>query len=408
MQKNEQRVIIVGGGFAGIKTAKELARSLPQQVQITLISDKEYFEYYPGLYRLVTGASPVEACVPLSDMLPSRVEIITDRVVSVDTHEKTVTGISGTVYQAKYLVLALGSKTAYFDIPGIEKNSYGFKSVEEALTLKHHIYELFNAKHSTETKESCLAQFHIVIVGGGASGVEIAGDLAAFTHELAKKYHIDQSLISIDIIESSPRILSTLDPKVSKKALEQLRRLGVNVYLNRTLVKEELETIYLKDMAMNSKTLIWTAGTQVHPLYKTIESFETNKKGRISVNNFLEAKNSTDIFILGDAADTPYAGLAQTALYDGEYVSYVINCKIRNLVAKPYKPKPVTYAIPIGKGWGILAMKHATYTGLFAYVVRHMIDLIFFAGMVNIKKLLTMYYEGFKYRKLEAIYDAKK
>lgn len=393
------KIIIVGGGFAGIKAAREIDSRLGSRAEVTLISDKPFFEYYPALYRLVTGASPIEACVPLADMLVNtNVNVVVDRIVSVDPNGKQVTGTSGTVYQGDYLILALGSETAYFDLPGLSDLSFGFKSVNEALELKHHIHDLF-IEHEHPSVAECVSHFHIVVVGGGASGVEIAGDLTYFLKKLTAHHKVDPSLITIDLIESSPRLVAALDPRVSARIEARLRKLGVNIYLNRSLVREEVEQVYLKDMSLKAKTVVWTAGTKVNGLYSTILGFTFNKKGRVTVDEYLQPIGLNNIFILGDAADTKYSGLAQTALADGEFIAAHIARIVAGKTLKSYKSKPVAYAIPVGENWGAVSVSGVRLYGPFAYLLRHFIDFRFFSNIVSVKKLFSMYIEGWKYRK---------
>jgi NADH dehydrogenase len=183
----DTRIIIVGGGFAGIETARKLAKQNLKNTHITLLSNKSYFEYYPALYRVVTGASPIEVCVPLSDMVPKSVEIVLDGAQAIDLKAKTVTGVSGTVRPFDYIVLALGSETTYFNLPGLSDLALGFKSVKEAVNLKKHLHLLFE-EHSHPDNSELVSHFHIVIVGGGPSGVEVAGDLTAYMHTLGYGY----------------------------------------------------------------------------------------------------------------------------------------------------------------------------------------------------------------------------
>jgi NADH dehydrogenase len=396
----KKRIIVVGGGFGGVQTARKLYRLLGNTVSITLISDKAYFEYYPALYRIVTGASPIEACVPLENMLHNTaVDIVVDKIVSIDINTKEITGISGIVYTADFLVLALGSQTAYFDLPGLSELSFGFKSVGEAVKLKKHIHDLFLA-HEHPSITECVSHFHVVIVGGGASGIEIAGDITYYFAQLAESHNVQKSLITIDLIESSPRLLPSAEEQVSRKIEARLRKLGVNIYLNRSLVKEEIETVYMKDMSFKSKTVIWTAGTRVNSLYRQTNGFSFNKKGKVLVNEYLEAQHLNSVYVLGDAADTPYSGLAQTAIHDGEFIASDISDIVRGKSRKEYKPKKTLFAIPVGDNWGVLNIGIFNLYGILAYWVRHGIDFFYFAGIVSPKFLFTMFIKGWKYRNL--------
>jgi NADH dehydrogenase FAD-containing subunit len=175
MQKTDvlNNVVILGGGFAGTRAAIDLAKKNLPHTKITLISNKSYFEYYPGLYRVVTGASPIEVCVPLEDMVPPSVDIVIDTITSIDIANKKIVGAKLGDIDYSRLVIALGSETTYFNLPGLDTLSLGFKSTKEALRLKHHIFELFKT-HMHPNQNELTSHFHVVVVGGGPSGIEVA------------------------------------------------------------------------------------------------------------------------------------------------------------------------------------------------------------------------------------------
>ncbi len=396
----ERKILILGGGFGGIIAARELARKNLKNTHITLLSNKNYFEYYPALYRVVTGASPIEVCVPLSEVLPKKVECNVDAVKEVNVAEKFVTGESGSAYHYDDLIIALGSETTYFGLPGIEDLSLGFKSVNEALRLKNHLAKLFE-EHQHPSQGEMVAHFHIVIVGGGPSGVEVAGDLSVHMQKLAKEYKVDPSFITIDLIESGGRLIPSIPPASSARVLARLRKLGINVFLNRFVVKEEIEQVYMKDMSLQAKTLIWTAGTQLNRLISTIQGLSFAKNKRVEVDEYLGAKGTDSVYIIGDAAATPYSGLAQTAIYDGEYVADVIAARTKGREPKKYKPKKTAFSIPVGDNWGVFVMGPFRMYGYPAYIMRHMIDFMFFSGVLSVKKLFSLFFEGWKYRKLK-------
>lgn len=387
------QVIIVGGGFAGTEIARRLADA--GGVNITLISDKSYFEYYPAFYRVVTGAVPIEVCVPLADLVPKNVDIIVDRINNIDLKNKEVTGEKGQVYKADYIVLALGSQTTYFNLPGLAEHSFGFKSIGEAVELKKHIRSLFETKK--ENREN-VENFQIVIVGGGPSGVEVAGDMVGYLQKLADHYNIHKSFVSITLIERNSRLIPSAKPKASALVQEQLCELGVNIFLNRNVMAEDVEKILMGDMSLKTKTVIWTAGTSINELYAKTEGFKFNERKRVSVNNFLEAEGYSDIYIAGDGAGTKYSGLAQTAIHDGKFIAQDIMKKIKKQDRQSYKVKEIEYIIPVGPNWAVMSIGRFHIYGYLAYLARQTVDFLYFAKILPLKKTIELFLRGKKYR----------
>lgn len=388
------KIIIVGGGFGGVRCALDLIKYNLPRVKIVLISDKPHFEYTPSLYRVVTGRSPLEVCIPLSEIFKNKeIEVLEDLITEADLEKKILKGNSGSRYSFDFLVLALGSETAYFDIPGLKDLCFGFKSINEALRLKKHLHQSFtDCQKAAPNERVCAA--HIVIVGAGASGTELAGELAVYSKKMAKKHGIDSSSITIDLIEAASRILPALPKDISQKAKKRLRQLGVNIFLNRMVIKEEVETIYLKDMEMKTKTVIWTAGARPNKLYSRINALTLDKNDRVAVDNFLQAKNRDNVFIIGDGAGTRYSGLAQTAIYDGHFAAEIIKRKICRQSLFSYEPKKVSYIVPIGPGWAAVLSNGLRFYGRFGRLLRRLADLRFFLSILSPQKAFLAFLNG--------------
>lgn len=390
---HDKKIIIVGGGFGGVRCALDLSRKKIAGVKITLISDKPYFEYTPALYRVVTGRSPLAACVPLGEIFKGKdVEVLQDSITQVDLRQKVLAGASGSRYSFDYLVLALGSETAYFDIPGLKELSFGLKSINEALRLRRHLHEMFEACGRAEDKEQKVCSLHFVIVGGGATGVELAGELAAYSRKLAQRHKIEPSLVTIDLIEAGPRLAAQLPQDVSEKVTERLRHLEVNIYLNRAVVKENLEQVYLKDMELKTKTVIWAAGVRPNVLYSRIEGLELDKRGRVVVDDYLRVKGFDKVFVIGDAAATQYSGLAQTALNDGRYVAEAIFRSFQGAKRlSPYRPRKPIYAVPVGPNWAAVLAGKIRFYGRLGWWMRRLADLRFFLSILPVFKAWAVF-----------------
>ncbi len=393
------RILILGGGFGGVATARKLAKDMPENSSIQMVSMKNYLEYYPALYRMITSSSPIEVCVPLYEMLPERVAVDIDEIIEIDVVEKHAIGKSGSKYFYDTLIVAMGSETAYFGIESLKTMALGFRSASEAIKLKNHLAHLF-ASHSHQDKNELVSHYHIVVVGGGPTGVEVAGDMVAHMRSLAKIHQTDPSLVTVDLIEANNRLLSMMSEDVSDRVMARLRTLGVNIFLNRQLVKNDIEEVFLKDMTLETKTLIWTAGTQLNSVCTNTKGFTFTDRKRIAVNEYMEAVGLSDVYIIGDAAGTKYSGLAQTAIYDGKYVAKTVVGKAKNKKIEKYKEKPVAFSIPVGDSWGAFKMGKFTIYGYPAYMIRHAIDFIYFSQVLSFKNFISLFLEGFKYRKV--------
>lgn len=372
----------------GVKCALELARR-DNNVRIRLVSDRPNFEYHGALYRLVAGGSPLEVCLPLRDIFDGLdVDVVVDRVTTIDRTNHMVIGASGSTYVYDYLVLGLGAETNYFGIPGLAEHSLGMKTIGDALELKRHITDTL----SLCPTKSLPDQQHVlrfVIVGAGATGVELAGELAGYIHHLVRRHDLDPNMVAIDLVERGDRILGNMCEDVSHNIHERLEQLGVNVLCNTSIESLENDQVVLSGETVHSPTVVWTAGVTANKLMNQLDGPQ-DRMGRIGVNEYLQLPNQEHIFVGGDCAGTEHSGMAQTAIAHGAYIAHTINRLVTNsdTAVPPYQVKKPIYAIPAGPGWaGIEWGRHCFY-GRLGWIIRRWLDWKVFRNLLPFSRAL--------------------
>lgn len=357
------QVIVVGGGFGGVKAALELSKN--KKTQVTLISDRPDFQYYPALYSTATGGSHLQSWVPLGEIFANHdnVTLILDTVTGIDKAAQTITTESGAVHTYKRLVLALGSVTTYFGIEGLDHYAYGIKSHDEITRLKQHLLRDFSTPNGADK--------HFLIIGAGPTGVELASSLGTYLKHLQEKFNKPQAHASISIIEAAPRVLPRMSEKASKKVERRLKSLGIHVELNKKVEAATADTLIVSGRPIKSHTVIWTSGVANNPFFAAnADQFNLAPNGRVIVDKHMRADKH--VYVIGDNAVTPFGGLAQTALHDGIYVAKQILGKSN----KPYKAKQPPVVVPVGEGWAIFEYKWIRFGGWLGALVRQAADFV--------------------------------
>lgn len=365
-------ILVVGGGFGGVRAASKLARH--DNFSVTLISNLDYFAYYPQLYHSATGGSRSEAALPLTDVFQGTgVKVVKDVIVSIDPATKTVQSVDGsTNYAYDQLVMALGCVTNYFGIAGLPEFSYGVKSIEQAEEFKKHLHDQLLSEKKPD--------LNYVVVGGGPTGVELAASLDKYLERITKLHGIEYGGASVTLVEAAPRILPRSGEAVSARVQKKLESLGVKVLTGATVKAETADQLQLEGQSLASRTVVWTAGTAVNPFYfSNGEHFQLAKGGRVMVSNHLEAKEN--VYVIGDNAATPYSGLALTAINDADYVALDIARVYAQRDRPAYVPIPPISVIPVGEKWAVAEWKgHAIY-GVVGAFLRRMADLVGYADI---------------------------
>lgn len=386
-------IVIVGGGFAGVACALTLARKQLSDTRIRLVSNRTHFEYHGALYRVITGRTPLEVCVPLSEIFESYdIEVVHDQITTIDVGTKFVRGKSESTYSYDYLVLALGGNISYYGIPGLAEYAFSIISIHDALKLKRHLHQQFDSCVRALHDEQVCAT-HIVVVGGGATGTETAAELAVYTKKLAQTHNVNPEVITIDLIEAGDRLVSTLPPEMSKKIQQRLERLGVTVMVNKKVVSKDIEQLYLEDMKVRAKTVVWAAGVQGNSLY-TASGLATDTQGRVLVNDYLQARGHDNVFVVGDGAATKYTGMAQTALHDGVHVAKNIARDIKQKYMVAVAAKQPIYAIPVGSRWAAVLKGDKQYYGWYGWMLRRQLDWHVFKTLLPLPKAFRAFRYG--------------
>lgn len=354
----KKHILIVGGGFGGVKAALELSRH--EQFIVTLLSDQTHFRYYPSLYHTATGGLHTQSNIPLKTLLGSSpVQMEHGKAMELDRTKKQITTEDGRDITYDTLILGLGMVTNYFGITGLAELSYGIKSLEDIYRLKRHLHEQLIDDHKPD--------HNYVVVGGGPTGIELAGALPEYIRTIMRNHGIRHRVVQVDLVEALPRLLPRSAKPVSRAVTRRLRKLGVRLYLNKAVKGETADNLMLDDRSLQSHTVIWTAGVTNNPFFQ-INSFPLNERKKVVVDEHLQVE--PHIFVIGDNAATTYSGLAQTALYDASFVSKNLIHELNGEKMLTYKPKRPISVIPCGPKWAAIESGPWHYSGWLGWILR--------------------------------------
>lgn len=326
---NRARVVVVGAGFGGLNAASSLAKG---PVQVTVIDRKNHHTFQPLLYQVATaGLSPGEIAAPIRSILRGpNLEVLMSEVTGFDFERRTVT-TSESVIPYDYLVIAAGAGHSYFGHQEWEAFAPALKTIEDALEIRRRILLSFElAERRAHAGQSPLP-LSFVIVGAGPTGVELAGTLAeichhALTHEFRS---IDPAQAHIFLVEGGPKVLAAYPDDLSRSALHQLRRLGVDVRLSTMVGKIEPGAVYLGEERIDAAVILWAAGVAASPLGRKL-GVPVDRDGRLIVHSDLSIPNHPEVFVIGDLASLrdergkPLPGVAQVAIQEGRFVANLI------------------------------------------------------------------------------------
>jgi len=365
MSKQKKQVLILGGGFGGVKTALDLCDV--DTYQVTLLSDSPDFKYYPALYRSATGGSRKSSIIPLADIFEDKpVILMHEQAVKLDRDNQVVITESKQKIPYDILVVALGSITNFFGIEGLQEFSYGIKSIEEAEKLKRHLHQ--------QMLDDKKPDLNYVVIGGGPTGIELVGALPHYMRWIMKHHGLKERKINIELVESSPRLLPRMPRDLSVAVARQLRKQGIKLYLGQTVKAQTANELIINDRPVKSHTVVWTAGMASSPFLK--ENNFTLERGRVVVDEFLRAKGESaeNVYVIGDNAVTEYSGMAQTALHDAAFLAANLRRLADGRVPKVYRPKKPIYVFPAGERWAAVLWGSVRLYGWLGWVLREAAD----------------------------------
>ena len=346
------RVVIVGGGFGGVKAALELVKD--KKVSVTLVTDKDHFLFYPALYSTATGRSWQQSVLPLSEIFKNdRIKVVRDSVVGLDTVRRFVVTTQGQVHYDR-VIFALGVVTSYFGIAGLDTYSFSIKSATEIERFKKHL-------HDELTSEQRLDKNYI-IVGAGPTGVELAASLTGYLRRIGKRHMVKNSRIRLSLVEAAPRVLPRMSERSSALITKQLKKVGVTVMTGKKVESEDDDSIIISGTDIPSKTVVWTSGVANHPFFaEHSDIFKLAPNGRVEVDSHLRVDKH--IYVIGDNANTPYTGLAQTAIHDAHFVAKAIRADVRNQPLPEYRPRKQPVVVPVGENWAVFDYGPLRFSG---------------------------------------------
>lgn len=385
-----KRVVIIGGGFAGLNLAKKLNK---KAYQVVLLDKNNYHTFQPLLYQVATsGLEPDSIGYPIRKTFKAskNFHFRWVEVTKVDTHKKLIHTSSGELYY-DILVIATGAVTNFFNMSDVAQKAIPMKSLVESLDLRSKILQNFEqALYENDLKEQ-ERLMNFVIVGGGPTGVELAGALAELKkHVLANDYpDLDIRRMNIHLIEAAPRVLAPMSESASKKAHAFLKKLGVNVWTNMQVKHYNGKLVTTNShKTFNCETLIWAAGVKGDPL-NGIDA--TNiKNNRIVVNEFNAINGLQDVYAIGDIAlqaseSNPkgYPMLGSVAMQQGVYLAKNLNGLLKNKSMKPFKYLDKGTMATVGRNLAVVDLPKFKFQGFFAWFVWMFVHLMLLVGFRN-------------------------
>ncbi len=394
-QENKKpKIVIIGGGFGGLQAAKDLGN---KEVEVTLIDRKNHHTFQPLLYQVATAVlSPGEIASPIRRILHSykNVNVILGEVIGIDGDKKNITLEDDSEIGFDYLILAAGARHSYFGHDNWEVFAPGLKTLEDAIEIRRRVLLAFELAEREAYQTGVRKHLNFVVVGGGATGVEMAGAIADIARQvLASDFNlIDTKRALVMLFEGSDRILSSFDPKLSEKAKTDLESLGVEVYLNSFVTEVEAGRVKVGDNWHRCDVVVWATGVAASSLGKQLGA-ETDRAGRVLVNPDLSVGALKNVFVIGDMANLKQEngqlvpGVAPAAIQMAQTATTNILNDLNNKPRKEFKYWDKGSMATIGKRRAIAEAGKFKMTGFiawWAWLFVHVISLIGFKNRIYV------------------------
>lgn len=397
----EQRVVIVGSGFGGLNAALALAGS---EAQITIVDRRNHHTFQPLLYQVATaGLSPAEITAPIRSIFSrhKNVEVLMEEVTGFGL-ERRVVQTANQEIPYDFLIVAAGASHAYFGHDEWEEYAPGLKTIEDALEIRRRVLLAFELAEREASPSVSYAPLNFVVVGGGPTGVELAGTLAEICHHsLAGEFRMtDPKRARITLVEGGPNVLPSYAADLSRSAREQLNRLGVEVLTSAMVTKVEPGAIYIGEKRMDAAVILWAAGVLASPLGKKL-GVPVDRAGRVLVNSDLSVPGHADVFVIGDLAALNDAsgkllpGVAPVAIQQGRFVAKLIRQELCSSTAGTERPTESDSTRPafhyhdkgslatIGRAAAIAQFGKIHISGYLAWLAWLFIHILFLIGFRN-------------------------
>src|SRR5262245_4204245 len=379
-RRDRKRVVIVGGGFAGIAAAHALRHA---DAEIVLIDRRNHHIFQPLLYQVATAVlSPAEIAAPIRQLEAKQrnASVLLAEVTGVDIASRTIEAASPGAGVHKiafdYLVVATGMRPSYFGHDEFARYAPGLKSLSDAETIRAKILGAFELAAATEDEGERARQMTFVLVGAGPTGVELAGSLADLVKVTLRGSfrRIDPSKSTIILLDASNRVLPTFAEPLSCKATRRLTKLGVKVMTGVKVETVDDQGVIAGGKRIPSATVLWTAGVAASPVPKMLGT-KTDRAGRAVVDQFLKVVNAPEVFVVGDAASVmqnehPVPGVAQAAIQEGRYVGRLIASELKGQeVKRSFRYFDKGNMAVVGKNYALLERGWLRTSGFLTWLV---------------------------------------
>lgn len=392
-------VVIIGGGFAGLYLAKRLRRA---PVRVTLIDRRNHHLFQPMLYQVASAAlNPSDIASPIRSILRRQrnTEVLLGDVTRVDVENRTVHLADGAAISYDYAVVAPGARHSYFGRPEWESDAPGLKAIEDAVEIRRRVLLAFEQAEREPDANRRHELLTFVVVGGGPTGVEVAGALAEIRkYVLSRDFrHIDPREAEVVLLEGGPRILSTYPESLSARAKADLRGLGVVVRESTTVTGVHSDSVETKDgLRIPTSTVVWAAGNQASPLLETLGA-PMGRQGRVLVEPDCSIPGHPEVFALGDAAWHEHAGAPPVpatcpgAIQMGQHAARAIGADIAGEPRPAFRYRDKGQLAVIGRGRAVADIGRLHFGGFFAWLFWALIHIAYLIGFRNRVLVMLQY-----------------
>ena len=384
------KVVILGGGFAGLNAAKNFGNS---KFDVWLIDKTNHHLFQPLLYQVATAAlSPGDIAVPIREILSpyENITVLMGEATAIDKEKHQVILRNGDHIGFEHLIVALGARHSYFGNESWEHFAPGLKTLNDALNIRERILISFEKAERCDSISEAKKYLNFVVIGGGPTGVEMAGAIAEIAYETMLKNfrRIDTTKTKIYLVEGSPHILPVYPEKLSEKAKRYLEHFGVQVMLGKRVTNISQDGVTIENEFIPTENIIWAAGNQASPVLKTL-NVPLDKQGRVQVDSDLSIPEHPEIFVIGDCGcaldkkGKPLPALAPVAVQQGRYVAQIIRKRLPKSQRPPFSYMDKGTMATIGKTKAIGMFGQLQFSGFIAWLAWCFVHVMYLIGFRN-------------------------